>query len=223
MGAGMESDLVFNLTSYTLVAMSALTWTIAIAKMLQLRIARGRARMLERSFDATMEWSAFKEIGRGQDAGDAAYLTDRLKQVCRDYAGASHEGYTFEQLQSMLAAEVQRKLGTIARHKESWLNALASISSTAPFLGLFGTVWGIMKALETIGETGAANITVVAAPIGGALVTTAVGIVTAIPAVIFFNVINRMVRQHIGQLENFSEGLLRYVLHHRARWPEIDE
>lgn len=218
----MESDLVFNLTSYTLVAMSALTWTIAIAKILQLRMARARAAMLERSFDASMDWSAFKDIGGARDAGDAAYLVDRLKQVCSDYAGPKHERYTFEQLQAMLTAEAQRKLGTIARHKESWLNALASISSTAPFLGLFGTVWGIMKALDTIGETGAANITVVAAPIGGALVTTAVGIVTAIPAVVFFNVISRMVRQHVGRLENFSEGLLRYVMHHRTRWQEID-
>ncbi|MFM9816334.1 UNVERIFIED_CONTAM: MotA/TolQ/ExbB proton channel family protein [Spiribacter pallidus] len=218
----MESDLVFNLTSYTLLAMSALTWTIAIAKVLQLRLARSRARMLERSFDASMDWSAFKEIGGGRDSGDAVYLTDRIKRVCRDYAGPEHASYSFEQLRAMLAAETQRKLGTVARHKESWLNALASISATAPFLGLFGTVWGIMKALETIGETGAANITVVAAPIGGALVTTAVGIVTAVPAVVFYNVINRMVRQHVGRLESFSEGLLRYVLHHRPHWQEID-
>jgi biopolymer transport protein ExbB len=219
----MESDIVFSLTSYALWAMSVLTWTIAIAKILQLRMARGRARMLEKSFDASMEWSAFKEIGRGRDAGDAVYLVNRLKQVCCDFAGPANDRYTFEQLQSMLAAETQRKLGTIARHKESWLNALASISSTAPFLGLFGTVWGIMKALETIGATGAANITVVAAPIGGALITTAIGIVTAIPAVIFYNIINRMVRQHVGRLENFSEGLLRYMLHHRTRWQEITE
>jgi len=219
----MESDIIFDLTTYTLIAMSVLTWTIAIAKMLQLRQARGRARMLESSFDAMMEWSAFKEIGYGRDAGDAAYLADRIKRVCRDYGSASHQDYSFEQLRAMLAAESQRKLGTIARHKESWLNALASISATAPFLGLFGTVWGIMKALEAIGETGAANITVVAAPIGGALITTAIGIVTAIPAVVFYNLINRMVRQHIGRLENFSEALLRYVLHYRPRWQELDQ
>ena len=218
----MESDIVFNITSYTLLAMSALTWTIAIAKILQLRLARSKSRMLENSFDAAMEWSAFREIGQGKEAGDAAYLTDRLKQVCRDYSGLDHQNYSFEQLRNMLVSEAQRKLGTIARHKESWLNALASISATAPFLGLFGTVWGIMKALETIGETGAANITVVAEPIGGALVTTAVGIVTAIPAVVFYNIISRMVRQLVGRLENFSEGLLRYVLHHRPRWQEID-
>ena len=217
----METDLVFNLTAYTLIAMSALTWTIAVAKIMQLRFARSHAQKLEESFTAAMDWAVFTEKRHGEDAGDAAYLTDRLKQVCCEYAGPEHAAYTFEQLQALLAAEAQRKLGTIARHKESWLNALASISATAPFLGLFGTVWGIMKALEVIGQTGAATITAVAEPIGGALITTAFGIVTAVPAVIFFNIINRMVRQHVGKLENFSERLLRYVLHHRGRWQEV--
>ena len=219
----MSSDLVFDLTTFTLLAMSVLTWTIGLAKLLQLRVARTRASELENRFNHMMEWSTFGEVGRGSDKGDATYLAQTLKQVCREYAGPEHASYSFEQLQTLLASEVQRKLGVVARHKESWLNALATIASTAPFLGLFGTVWGIMQALVIIGETGAANITVVAAPIGGALITTAIGIVTAIPAVIFFNMASRRVRQHIGQLENFSEGLLRYVLHNRPRWQEIEE
>lgn len=219
----MESDWVFNLTSGALIAMSALTWTIALGKILQLQFAKRQARSISQSFTAAMEWPDFRAIGHDQTAGDAGYLMHKIREVCDEHAGPSHADYSFEQLHAMFASEVQRKLGAIARHKESWLNALASIGSTAPFLGLFGTVWGIMQALVTIGETGAANITVVAAPIGGALTTTAVGIVTAIPAVVFFNMVNRMVRQHIGYLENFSEGLLRYALHNRERWGEVKE
>lgn len=217
----MESDLIFDLVSITLIGMSVLTWTIGLGKLLQLYKARQRAGMFERAFDHSMEWPAFRDVGNDATAGDAVYLVQNLKQVCAEYSGADRQKYSFEQLQTMFATEIQRKLGAIARHKESWINALASISSTAPFLGLFGTVWGIMKALVMIGETGAANITVVATPIGGALITTAFGIVTAIPAVIFHNLINRKIRQHIGQLENFSEALLRYVLHHRDRWSEV--
>ncbi|MEX0451663.1 MotA/TolQ/ExbB proton channel family protein [Spiribacter sp. 218] len=217
----MESDLIFDLVSITLIGMSVLTWTIGLGKLRQLYKARQRAGMFERAFDHSMEWPAFRDVGNDATAGDAVYLVQNLKQVCAEYSGADRQKYSFEQLQTMLATEIQRKLGAIARHKESWMNALASISSTAPFLGLFGTVWGIMKALVMIGETGAANITVVATPIGGALITTAFGIVTAIPAVIFHNLINRKIRQHIGQLENFSEALLRYVLHHRDRWSEV--
>jgi len=216
----MESDLIFDLVSITLIGMSVLTWTIGLGKLLQLYKARQRASMFENAFDHSMDWPAFREVGKNTSSGDAVYLAHNLKQVCAEYSGADHQKYSFEQLQTMFATEIQRKLGSIARHKESWMNALASISSTAPFLGLFGTVWGIMQALVMIGETGAANITVVAAPIGGALITTAFGIVTAIPAVVFHNLINRKIRQHVGQLENFSEALLRYVLHHRERWSE---
>ena len=219
----MESDLVFNMTAAALVAMSVLTWTIALSKILQLLKARRQARAMDQLLTASTQWSDFRAIGNDQNAGDAGFLIREVTDVCKEYAAMGHADYTFEQLHAMFASEIQRKLGTIARHKESWLNALASIGSTAPFLGLFGTVWGIMQALVMIGETGAANIAVVAAPIGGALTTTAVGIVTAIPAVIFFNLVNRMVRQHIGYLENFSEGLLRYALHNRDRWDEATQ
>lgn len=218
----MESDWVFDLTLYALLGMSVLTWTIAVAKVWQLRAAMAEAQRMTQAFDGAMDWAVFNQAITTRVRGDAAYLVDRVTKVCRDFGGPEQRDYCFEELRAMLVAEAQRKVGTIARHKESWLSALASISATAPFLGLFGTVWGIIKALETIGETGAANITMVAAPIGGALVTTAVGIVTAIPAVIFHNVINRMVRQHVGRLENFAEALLRYVMHHRARWQEIN-
>jgi biopolymer transport protein ExbB/TolQ len=220
MTTAMQSDFIFNLTFAVLIAMSALTWTIAIGKVIQLRQARRRALAISQTLASQTDWLDFQALGHNSKAGDAGFLVQHICEICDEYAGVGHSNYTFEQLHAMFAAEVQRKLGVIARHKESWLNALASISSTAPFLGLFGTVWGIMQALVVIGETGAANITVVAAPIGGALTTTAVGIVTAIPAVVFFNIVNRMVRQHIGELENFSEGLLRYVLHYRSRWGE---
>lgn len=217
----MASDLVFDLTTYTLVAMSVMTWTIAVAKLLQLRLARNQALAYEDWFRAEADWKTLCERAKAPPRGDAAYLANMLLGVCREYAGTAQSSYTFEQLHEMLARDLQRKLGIVARRKEGWLNALASIGSTAPFLGLFGTVWGIMQALVMIGETGAASITVVAAPIGGALITTAIGIVTAIPAVVFYNLISRFVRLYTGRLENFSEQLLRFSLDHRHRWQEV--
>ncbi len=217
----MASDLVFDLTTYALWAMSVLTWTIALAKFIQLRIARRQVQEFEQWFAKCADWESLLGKVDGPPKGDAAFLSQMLLAVCHEYAGPSHASYTFEQLQEMLARDLQRKLAMVSRHKESWLNALASIGSTAPFLGLFGTVWGIMQALVMIGETGAASITVVAAPIGGALITTAIGIVTAIPAVIFFNLLSRFVRLHMGRLENFSEQLLRFSLDNRGRWAEV--
>ncbi len=216
----LGTDFVFDLTTYTLVAMSILTWTIAIAKFIQLRVARTKVQRYERWFSEQLNWQDLQQEPR-LSRGDASYLTDGLLAVCAEYARTGQERYTFEQLQTMLSRDLQRKIGLVARAREGWLNALASIGSTAPFLGLFGTVWGIMQALVVIGETGAASITAVAGPIGGALITTAIGIVTAIPAVVFFNLLNRLVRLHLGQLEHFSEQLLRFVLDHRHRWSEV--
>lgn len=217
----MFSDLIFDLTTYALVTMSALTWTIAIAKVIQLHLASRRVEAYATWFSQQDDWQAVTNEALKPADGDAAFLVKSMLSVCREYGGTEQASYTFEQLQEMLSREMQRKLGMVTRHKESWLNALASIGSTAPFLGLFGTVWGIMQALVMIGETGAASITVVAAPIGGALITTAIGIVTAIPAVIFFNILSRLVRLHLGRLENFSERLLRYSLDNRNRWREV--
>lgn len=217
----MFSDLIFDLTTYALVTMSALTWTIAIAKVIQLHLASRRVEAYATWFSQQDDWQAVTNEALKPADGDAAFLVKSMLSVCREYGGTEQASYAFEQLQEMLSREMQRKLGMVTRHKESWLNALASIGSTAPFLGLFGTVWGIMQALVMIGETGAASITVVAAPIGGALITTAIGIVTAIPAVIFFNILSRLVRLHLGRLENFSERLLRYSLDNRNRWREV--
>jgi biopolymer transport protein ExbB len=81
---------------------------------------------------------------------------------------------------------------------------LATIGSTAPFVGLFGTVWGIMKALTDIGSTGSASLDVVAGPIGEALVATGVGIAVAVPAVIAYNFFIRRIRLIGADLEDFA-------------------
>ena len=98
-------------------------------------------------------------------------------------------------------------------HKlESGLMVLASIGSTAPFVGLFGTVWGIMHALQDISRTGSAGLDVVAGPIGEALIATAVGIATAIPAVLAYNYGLRQVRLYGAELEAFANDFLHLAL-----------
>jgi biopolymer transport protein ExbB len=86
---------------------------------------------------------------------------------------------------------------------------LASIGSTAPFIGLFGTVWGIMNALKEISASGQASIDVVAGPIGEALIATAIGIAAALPAVIFYNYFLRKMKIWITQVDGFTEAFLR--------------
>ncbi len=91
---------------------------------------------------------------------------------------------------------------------EKYLNFLATTGSTAPFIGLFGTVWGIMNAFHGIGSAGSASLAVVAPGIAEALIATAVGLAAAIPAVIAYNYYLSMARKMIVEMEDFSEDLL---------------
>ncbi len=94
---------------------------------------------------------------------------------------------------------------------ERYLTFLATTGSTAPFIGLFGTVWGIMNAFHGIGQTGSANLAVVAPGISEALVATALGLVAAIPAVMAYNHFLSKVRGLINEMDNFSQEFLNIV------------
>jgi biopolymer transport protein TolQ len=96
---------------------------------------------------------------------------------------------------------------------------LASVASAAPFIGLFGTVWGIMDSFREIGVTGSANLAVVAPGISEALITTAFGLAAAIPAVVAYNYLNNGVRLLSAEMDTFSTELLDIVTHHAATTP----
>ena len=113
----------------------------------------------------------------------------------------------------MLRQQVQN----IQRYQERGLAELATIGSTAPFIGLFGTVWGIMHALQDIGKSGSASLDVVAGPIGEALIATAIGIATALPAVLAYNYFLRRLRLSITELENFAHDFMRLALKHNFK------
>jgi biopolymer transport protein ExbB len=92
------------------------------------------------------------------------------------------------------------------------LTLLASVGSISPFIGLFGTVWGIMHALQDIAKSGSAGLDVVAGPVGEALIATALGIATAIPAVLAYNFFLRRVRVAVAEMEHFAADFLHLVL-----------
>jgi biopolymer transport protein TolQ len=94
---------------------------------------------------------------------------------------------------------------------ERYLTFLATTGSTAPFIGLFGTVWGIMTAFKGIGETGSASLAVVAPGIAEALVATAIGLVAAIPAVMGYNHFQNRIKVLIAEMDNFSTEFLNIV------------
>ena len=120
-----------------------------------------------------------------------------------------HCGNSAELLEQSLRVQVQQEQHSM----EGGLTLLASIGSTAPFVGLFGTVLGIMHAMHEITASGSTSLDVVAGPIGDALVATAIGIAVAVPAVLAYNFFLRRVKIQRASLENFIASFLSVALH----------
>lgn len=199
-------------TLWLLIAFSVVTWSLILMKgWLQWRLARRNA-----AFGKAF-WSAH---GLRQAASVAESMDGPLARVCRAgfaaVRGLQPEGERSLQqsgdrqdiLERCLRSQLQKEQNRL----EGGLMILASIGSTAPFVGLFGTVWGIMHALQDIGATGSAGLDVVAGPIGEALIATAIGIATAIPAVLAYNYGVRQVRLSGAALEEFATDFLHLIM-----------
>lgn len=113
---------------------------------------------------------------------------------------------------SVLERSLRQQISKERKSLESGLSLLASIGSTAPFVGLFGTVWGIMHALQSISQAKSASLDVVAGPIGEALIATAIGIAVAIPAVLAYNFFARRIKLCEADLEYFASDFLNLAM-----------
>ena len=136
-------------------------------------------------------------------------------------ASAHHEGKLLEQidLNTWVSMSVQRAMDNVASRLQDGLAFLATVGSTAPFVGLFGTVWGIYHALTAIGIAGQASIDKVAGPVGEALIMTAFGLAVAVPAVLGYNWLVRRNKVAMEQLRAFSADLHMVLMSGNARRP----
>ena len=209
---GHATSPIVAATLWLLITFSVVSWTLIVMKAwTQWRLSRQNS-----AFTKTF-WSARNlteaEAAAQQAQGPLAQLCrsgfEVLREIEKDGAHSlQNSGDRQDVLERRLRAEVQKEV-----HKlESGLMVLASVGSTAPFVGLFGTVWGIMHALQDISRTGSAGLDVVAGPIGEALIATAVGIATAIPAVLAYNYGLRQVRLYGAELEEFANDFLHLAL-----------
>ncbi len=209
---GHATSPIVAATLWLLITFSVVAWTLIVMKAwMQWRLSRQNS-----AFTKTF-WSARNlaeaETAAQQAQGPLAQLCrsgfEVLREIEKDgVSSLQNSGDKQDVLERRLRAEIQKEL-----HKlESGLMVLASIGSTAPFVGLFGTVWGIMHALQDISRTGSAGLDVVAGPIGEALIATAVGIATAIPAVLAYNYGLRQVRLYGAGLEEFANDFLHLAL-----------
>lgn len=212
-----SSNWIVDFTLWGLGLLSVATWSIALIKLRSFKAeSRQSARFLalywpERGWHQRMALAV-----EGQ--GSYAQLARWGYTTCNELATEEGEGYDAHELKEILERELRKQVQQMTRRRERGLAELASIGSTAPFMGLFGTVWGIMNALKTITASGQASIDVVAGPIGEALIATAVGIATAIPAVLTYNYFLRYQREYVTDLNGFLDDFLRHAMRNRQHW-----
>lgn len=201
---------IVDLVLYFLAGLSVLTWTILIVKSYVFwRQKHANTSFITHYTGITrltkLPEALYKAKGSLNNLSNKAMLN--LKAWSKD---ASLDASTYG---DMLKQSLREERHQQQVRLESGLAVLASIGSTSPFIGLFGTVWGIMHALKGISASGSAGLDVVAGPIGEALIATAMGIATAIPAVLAYNYFLRQSRLAAADMDHFSERLQLLAKH----------
>ncbi|KIZ36791.1 MULTISPECIES: tonB-system energizer ExbB [Rhodopseudomonas] len=202
----MSADIVVKAVMVGLALASLLTWTIFLAKNVELASARRRLRAaLSQVSEARSLADAQLAIG-ARDTPLSALLAAAMREA-RMSAGISSDAGIKERVASSFSEIVRAE----ARQMRRGMGALATIGATSPFIGLFGTVWGIMNSFIGISKSQTTNLAVVAPGIAEALLATACGLVAAIPAVIIYNHFSRVTKGYV-ELVGRSSGAAARLL-----------
>lgn len=194
------ADLVVQLIMLGLVAASVWSWAIIFAKTTALKRVNSQADKFEETFWSGVALDQFYEtISKKTMHPIAAVFASAMKEWHRK--GSRRGASTQERIQRMMTITVNKEADSL----ESQMIFLASVGSVAPFVGLFGTVWGIMDSFQGIAAAQSTNLAVVAPGIAEALFATAIGLIAAIPAVLAYNKISTDINRFVGRLETFSE------------------
>ncbi|MDG4876851.1 tonB-system energizer ExbB [Mesorhizobium sp. WSM4935] len=208
-GMFMNADIVVKAVMVGLAFASLVTWTIWLAKSLEVFGGKLRAR---RAADVIGNAATLMQAGRelGHRGGPGALLVRAAEEERALSAGALDHA-SGDGLKERVASRLSRIEAAASRRMSRGTGLLATISSTAPFVGLFGTVWGIMNAFIGISQAQTTNLAVVAPGIAEALLATAMGLVAAIPAVVIYNVFARSIAGYRQILADASAGVERLV------------
>jgi biopolymer transport protein ExbB len=198
-----EADAVIWLTALILLFMSVATWTVAVLKGLAMRRQIAYAKVVPQFWQCASYADALAKLGTQTDNPFHA-LSIKGLEAHRHWSQpggvAQSPGHQLSDTSEWMTRALSSSIDESLTRLQSGLVVLASVGSTAPFVGLFGTVWGIYHALMGIASTGSASIDQVAGPIGEALIMTALGLVVAIPAVLIYNALVRANKSLVHQL-----------------------
>ena len=206
----LQADIVVKIVILILLFSSMWSWTIIFSKYTNLKSILMETEDFEEKFYSSETLSKLsKRIGGQPTHPMEAVFFAAMVYFDRIKTGFSNKNFDFKK---SFCENVKKEMEIVINKEltglENGLNFLASVGSTAPFIGLFGTVWGIMNSFTAIGISQNTSLAVVAPGIAEALFATALGLVAAIPAVLFFNKFNNMLEILNNKLEVFSDEIL---------------
>ncbi len=204
-GLFIQADFIVKAVMIGLILASFWCWAIIFEKIMRMRRLRRQASQFEESF-----WSGgslddlFDRIGSRPVDPMSAVFSSAMREWRRSTSRSGREGDPHHSLSERIDRVMQITLNRELEQLERYMTFLASVGSTAPFVGLFGTVWGIMNSFAAIAISKNTSLAVVAPGIAEALFATALGLVAAIPAVVAYNKLSTDINRYAGRLEAFA-------------------
>jgi len=207
-----QGDAVLHAISIFLLLMSLVSWVVMLGKAIDLmRLRRTMAAAGDRFWHAD-DWArGLATLGPARENPFHA-LASAGQEAIEHHRAGHRQLHDAMDVSDWITRCLKSTIDDTLDRLQSGLAILASVGSTAPFVGLLGTVWGIYHALVGIGAAGQATLDQVAGPVGEALVMTALGLVVAIPAVLGYNAINRGNRRVVARLNRFAHDLHAYFV-----------
>lgn len=206
-----QGDWVIRGVAIMLLVMSVASWTVIITRTLRLMKMRQGMQSVDQFWHAHTFSEGLQALGPDEQ-NPFKHVALEGQAALQHHSNNQDDLVGQISLADWLSETLRGAIDDVAERLQSGLSILASVGSTSPFVGLFGTVWGIYHALVGIGVSGQASIDKVAGPVGEALIMTAFGLAVAIPAVLGYNALTRANKNILGKLNRFSRQLHAYFL-----------
>ena len=205
LGLFVQADIIVQIVMVLLISASFWCWAIIFEKILRFRRLQGQADQFEEAF-----WSggSLEELYDGinehpydpMSSVFVAAMSEWRRSASKGLGGITEKTGLTQRIERVMQVTMGREMDGLERH----MTFLASVGSTAPFIGLFGTVWGIMNSFQAIAQSKDTSLAVVAPGIAEALFATALGLVAAIPAVVAYNKFSTDLARYASRLESFA-------------------
>ncbi|MGB4347612.1 MAG: MotA/TolQ/ExbB proton channel family protein [Burkholderiaceae bacterium] len=201
-----QGDAVSHTVAYVLLAMSIVSWYYILSKAWTSWRIRRSAAILDGFWSAPTMPDAIALLTHADTEHVFAPLASHAAEAVNVQAHAGSLNANVDPGE-LVTRTLRQQINRVSSRLENGLTLLASVGSTAPFIGLFGTVWGIYHALVAVSTSGTIQIDKIAGPVGEALIMTAIGLVVAIPAVLGYNAFTRVNRVTLAELDAFAHDL----------------